>query len=124
MLAHKPVQFLAIRVTERFDVDHFAVHPRHVEVEDVGNATGHAGGDVASGRTENHDTSTCHVLEGMVTDTFDDDGCTGVPDAATFSDGAAREDLTTGGAIREHIAGDDVVFRDESGIPCRSHHDP
>ena len=64
-----------------------------VEVEHVGDAAGHAGGEVAAGRAEDDDAPAGHVLAAVVADALDDRGGAGVADAEPLADLAAQEDL-------------------------------
>jgi hypothetical protein len=84
-----------------------------VEVEHVGDATGHAGREVAPGGPEDHDGAAGHVLAAVVADALDDGGRAGVAHAEALADRPAQEDLTRGGAVADDVAGDDVVLGDE-----------
>ena len=81
-----------------------------VQVEDVGDAAGHAGREVAAGRAEHHHPPAGHVLAAVVADALDDGGGTGVADAEPLADDAAQEHLAGGRAVQDHVAGDDLLL--------------
>lgn len=78
--------------SQRQEVDHLAVDEIGVEVEDVGDAAGHAGREVATGPTEHDGRATRHVLAAVVTDALDDRVRAGVAHAEALADDAAQEE--------------------------------
>ena len=105
----------AVGVVERVDVHHLGVDTPLVQVEDVGDAAGHAGREVASGRSEDDGAAPGHVLAAVVADPFDHGVRPGVADAEPFADDAAEEQFAGGGAVGDDVAGDDVLFGGERG---------
>ncbi|MPM13782.1 hypothetical protein SDC9_60141 [bioreactor metagenome] len=101
---------------QRHRVGQLGVEPVPVEVQDVRHAAGHAGREVASGRADHHHGATGHVLAAVVTDALDHGGGPGVADAEPLADLAAQEQLTGGGAVADHVAGDDLVLGDEGRV--------
>lgn len=87
-------------------------------VVDIGDATGHAGCEIAAGRSENDHRSAGHVLAAMVTHGFDDGLDAGIADAKSLTGHAADEDFTLGRAIQRNVADDHVLFRCK-GAGCR-----
>ena len=113
-------------VGEPLDVDHLRVHvrtERAVLVEYVSDTARHTGAEVAPRRTEHDHAAARHVLAAMVTHAFDDGICTAVAHAEAFARHAADVGLATGGAVKRHIADDDVVLGRESRAGRREHHD-
>src|SRR5690606_33493780 len=94
---------------------HLGVDTPLVQVEDVGDAAGHAGREVASGRSEDDGAAPGHVLASVVADPFDHGERPRVADAEPFSDHAAEEQFPGGGAVGDDVAGDDVLFSGERG---------
>ena len=62
-----------------------------VQVEHVGRAAGHAGGEVAADRPEDDDGAAGHVLAAVVADAFDDGGRAGVAHREPLADETADE---------------------------------
>src|SRR3954462_11805105 len=114
----------AVLVVQWFEVDHLHVHVVAVEVQDVRDATGHAGREVAAGRAENDGPATGHVLTAVVADTLDDRGGAGVADAEALADDAADEHLAGGGAVQDDVAGDDLLLGGERRVGGRPYGDP
>ena len=54
-----------------------------------------------------------HVLQRVVTDALGDHGGTGVANAEPLADDTAQVDLPAGGAVGDHVAGDDVALGGE-----------
>ena len=96
---------------------------RAVGVEHVGDAAGHAGAEVATGRAEHDDPAAGHVLAAVVADALDHRGGAGVADAEALADDAAQEDLAAGGAVDDHVAGDDVLLGGERAPAVGAHDD-
>src|SRR5690606_18953720 len=109
---------------ERVEVDHLGVDPVRVEVEDVGDAAGHAGREVAAGAAEDDGAAAGHVLAAVVADAFGDGQCAGVADAEPLADDAAEEHFAGGGAVGDDVAGDDVLFGGDRGLLGRADGDP
>jgi hypothetical protein len=60
----------------------------------------------------------------VVTDALHDGQRARVAHAEPFPDDPAQEQLPTGGAVQDHVPGDDVVLRDERCVGMRAHGDP
>ncbi|EAP99266.1 hypothetical protein JNB_03820 [Janibacter sp. HTCC2649] len=110
---------LDVAVPQGRDVDEVTVDPCGVEIEDVRDATGHTGSDVAAGRSEDEDGPTGHVLEAVVAHALHDGGDAGVAHTEALTDASAQEDLAGGRAVADDIAGDDVVLGRERGARVR-----
>src|SRR5690606_32025600 len=106
------------------EVDQLVVDPDRVEVEHEGVATGHAGREVAPGRSEDDHTTAGHVLATVVTDALDHRGQAGVADAEALADLARQEDLARGAAVADRVAGDDLLAGVEGGLARGTHDDP
>ena len=92
-------------------------------IEDVGHAAGHAGAEVPTGRTDDHDPPAGHVLAAVVADALDDGVGTRVAHAEPLADHAADEQLAAGGAVGDDVAGDDVLLGRERRRRGRGWHD-
>src|SRR5581483_11453612 len=107
------LQFVLTLLVDRRQFDKFGVGTGGDEVEHPGDAAGHTGREVATGGTEDDHTTAGHVLTAVVADTLGDDAGAGVAYAAPFADPTADEDLTAGRAVRQRVAGDDVLLGPE-----------
>src|SRR5690606_40241577 len=65
------VEELAVVLVDRVQVHHFPVDPVGVQIQHVGDTTGHAGREVAPDGAEEHGPTTGHVLATVVTGAFD-----------------------------------------------------
>ena len=65
-----------------------------------------------------------HVLAAVVAEPLDDRRRAGVADAEPLPDLAADEELTRRRAVRDDVAGDDVVLGDERACAVGPDHDP
>src|SRR3954452_5976710 len=106
------------------ELDQLVVDPLLVEVDYERDTTGHARGEVPPDRPEDDHATTGHVLTAVVSHALDHRGRTGVPDAEPLPDLTAQVDLTGGGAVRDHVAGDDLVLRLEHRRTVRAYDDP
>ncbi len=84
-------------------------------VEHVGNAAGHAGGEVAPGAAEHHHYAPGHVLAAVVADGLDHRGGAGVADGEALAGHAVEPGLASGGAVKDHVADQDVLLGREGG---------
>ena len=82
---------------------------RMVGVPYIGYTSTHTCGEVAACLSEYHDATTGHVLAAMVACTFDDGNGTAVADGKALAYPTADVDLTARGAIKQRVAGDDVL---------------
>ena len=92
-------------------------------VEDVGDAAGHARGEVAAGPADHHDAAAGHVLAAVVADALDHGVNAGVADAEALAGHAADVRLAGRGAVEGHVAGDDVLLGHEGGLARREEDD-
>ena len=76
------------------------------------------------GRAEHDHATAGHVLAPVVADALDDRGRARVAHAEPLADQAPEVHLAAGRAVEDHVAGDDVVLRDERGVVGRSNDDP
>ena len=76
----------------------------------IGDTATHAGCEVAAGLTQHHHDAACHVFTAMISDTFNDGGCTRVAHGKAFTGNAAEVALATDGAVEHGIADNNVFF--------------
>ncbi len=88
-------------------------------VEHIGDAAGHAGGEIAPGRPEHDHAAAGHVFAAVVADGFHHGIDAAVADAEAFAGHAADIGLAAGGAVKGHVADDDVLLRHEGGLRRR-----
>ena len=88
-----------------------------VQVQDVGDASGHTSSEVPAGAAEDNDTTASHVLASVVADTFDDCSGTRVADGEALCSYTAEEAGTARSAVEAHVADDDVLLGFED---CRA----
>ncbi len=79
----------------------------------------HAGAKVASGRSEDDDGPTRHVLAAVVADALDDGVAPTVADTEALTRGAGGIQRPAGRAIHHGVAHDDVLVRGEDHLPRR-----
>ncbi|GKT57393.1 conserved hypothetical protein [Colletotrichum tofieldiae] len=99
-------------------LNHLGVELREevlVDVEDVGNTTGHTGSEVAAGAAQNDDTAASHILAAVVTDTLNDSRGSGVTDGEPLRSNTAEEASTLGGTVQADVANNDVLLGLEDG---------
>ncbi len=111
-------------VGERFDVHHLLVHAAgeiaHL-IENVCNASGHAGTEIPACRAEYDDVTTGHVLAAVIADRLDNRIRATVAHGETLSSHAPDVRLAAGRSIQADVADDDVLFRHEGGAFRREH---
>src|SRR5262252_8102156 len=66
----------------------------------------HARAEVGSGRAENEDRATRHVLAGVIANTFDDRSRTGVANGEALASAADRKQRATRSAVERNVADD------------------
>ncbi len=91
-------------------------------VDDEGEAVGHAGAEVAAGRTEHDDGAAGHVLAAVIADAFDDRRGAAVADREALAGLAGHEERAAGRAVEDRVAGDHLRRR-ERGRPRRQDRD-
>src|ERR1022692_386314 len=112
MADEEDVEDIDIMRRQGLDIDQFMVAAgaeATVAVQNVGNATGHAGGEIAAGWTEDGHDTTGHVLAAMIPYAFDHGRGPGVTHAESFAGAATEECLTRGCSIESDVPGDDVI---------------
>src|SRR5262245_18026258 len=118
-------QRLDVLVVECVDVDHLVVHTpveRAVRVPYEREAATHSGREIAAGRAEDDRAPAGHVLASVIADAFDDRRRARVAHTEALADEPADERVPIGGAVQNHVAGDDVVLGDELGRAGRPQH--
>ena len=103
-------------VLDFFERDHLGVDPRAGVagfIQDVSRAAAHAGGEVATGFTEDDDLAASHVFAAVITDAFDDAVHAGVPHSEPFARDAAQIQFASRRAVKCDVASDDVFLRGE-----------
>ena len=83
---------------------------RVVRIPHVSDAATHAGREVATGWTEDHDAAAGHVFAAVVADAFDHGMRTAVADGEPLGGAAADECFAARRAVQRDVADDDVVF--------------
>src|SRR5689334_11268197 len=89
-----------------FELDHFLVaqlREHRVVVVDVRDSAAHAGGEVSSGRADDHDAPAGHVFATMIADAFHHRTRAGVSNAESLADHAANVDLAGDRAVADHV---------------------
>ena len=81
-----------------------------VDVENVGDTTGHTGSEVATGRAKDEHTTTCHVLATVVTNTLNNRSSTGVTDTEALSGNTTEEASTLSGTVQADVTDQDVLL--------------
>src|SRR5262249_7617369 len=87
--------------------------PRHVE--HISDAARHARGKVASGSSQYHHATACHVFAAVIADRLDDRLDAAVAHAKPFAGHAADVRLAARYAVKRDVAGDDVLLRHKRG---------
>ncbi len=97
-----------------------------VGVIDIGDAAGHPGPEVPPRLAQHDDPAAGHVLTAVVPDALDHSQGAGVTHTEPLAHDAPDEHLATGGPVQDHVAGDDVVLRDELRVAVlrRAHDQP
>jgi hypothetical protein len=111
MLDQELVHHLYVVVTQRHQIDEIVIDTVLAQIQHIGHATGHTGGEVATGRPKDQDGATRHVFAAVVPQSFDHRGGTGVAHAESLAHLTTQEDLAACRPVGDHVAGDDVVLR-------------
>src|SRR5215211_9047569 len=107
MLGDQGVKLRLVVGREFVEADQFRVAPlgeAALFVEDVGNASTHAGREVLSGRAEYHHPSAGHVLAAVVPDALDHRVRAGVADGKALACESAEERPARGRAVQHGVA--------------------
>ena len=84
-----------------------------VDVEHVGDAAAHAGGEVAPGPAEHDDPAAGHVLAAVIADAFDHRARAAVAHGEPLAGQAAQIGLAARRAVERDVADDDVLLGHE-----------
>ena len=90
-----------------------------MDIEHVGDATGHPGSEVTAGGPQDDDAAASHVFATVVADAFHDGSDAGIADAEALASAAVDVDLAGRGTIHGDVADDDVVLSFEAGVRRR-----
>ena len=82
---------------------------RVIHIEDVGDTTGHTGGEVLTGRSEDDGTSTGHVLETMIATALGNRRRTGITNAEALTGDTIHIALAGRRTIEGDVADDDIL---------------
>src|SRR5882762_5367425 len=88
-----------------------ALHEFAVEIEHIGNAAGHSGGEVASGDAQDGHGAAGHVFTSMVTHAFDHGASPGIAHSETLAGNAAEMRFSRDRSVKNYVARDDVLGR-------------
>ncbi len=94
-----------------------------VLVVHVGDASAHAGGEVAPGLAEHDDGAAGHVFATMIAGAFDDRGRTRQPHREALARDAAEERLAARRTVEHGVADDDVLRCVAAKVDARPHDD-
>src|SRR5262249_28337310 len=120
--ANHPLHIFFVLGRHRFEFDHLPVDQCRESaflIEHEGQAAAHAGGKIAARLAQDDGPASGHILAPVVPNAFDD--CLGpaVADAESLAGDATQKDLAASRTVEHHIAGDDVIFRDERAFSRR-----
>jgi hypothetical protein len=90
-----------------------------VDVENVCDTSRHTSGEVATGRPEDKDTTTSHVLATVVTDTLNDGCGSGVTDTETLRSDTTEEAGTLGSTVQADVTDQDILLGTVDGSAWR-----
>ena len=100
---------------ERFEIHAGTVAARRAEfagfIQHIGDASGHAGGEIPARWPKHNDGSPRHILAAVIAHSFDDGRGSRIPHGESLAGHAVEKGLAAGGAIQDHIADDDAFFR-------------
>mmetsp|Transcript_43010 Transcript_43010/g.103696 ORF Transcript_43010/g.103696 Transcript_43010/m.103696 type:complete len:308 (-) Transcript_43010:3745-4668(-) len=94
-----------------------------LRIEDPRDTPAHACSKIGAGLTQDHHTSTCHVLASVVTNSLDDHPGAGVSDGETLGGDPAEEGQAAGCSVHAHVADNDVLLGIERRIAWGVHDD-
>jgi hypothetical protein len=86
-----------------------------VNIENVGDTSGHTSGEVATSAAKTENTATCHVLATVVTHALNNGSDAGVTDGETLGGHTAEETGTSGSAVETDVTDDHVLLGLEDG---------
>src|SRR5580698_6374163 len=92
-----------------------------VFVEHVGDAAGHAGGEVSASTAENDDDATGHIFAAMVAGAFDHGDRPGIAHGETLTGDAAEIAFALDGAVQHGVADDDGLLGNDGGVGRGAH---
>lgn len=106
-----------MRIVDGFEFNHFEVDlVAEVlgRIEDVGDTSRHSSGEVATGTSENDNSSSGHVLTTVISASLDDSGRSRVSNSESFGGDTSEEGLSTSRAVQANVSDDDVLRKSES----------
>src|SRR5215469_9925040 len=92
---------------------------RAVLIEDIGDATRHAGREIAAGASKHHDDAAGHIFAAMVAGALDDRNGPGIADGEAFTGHAAEIALAFDCAVKHRVSDDNRFFRHNARIGRR-----
>src|SRR5262245_66454676 len=116
-LNHHLELFNVLGVHNRLQVNHALVAQRgkrFLFVQNKGNTATHAGGKIPSCFAEYDNCAASHVFTTMVTNTLHNRLGSAVADGESFARNSAEKDFTSGGAIEQCVAHQNIRFRNKS----------
>ena len=111
---------------ERLEIHHLTVAARANvprDVEHVGDAAGHARGEIPAGPAEHDDAAAGHVLAAVIADALDNGERAAVAHGEPLARDAAEVRFAARRAVQRDVADDDVVLGNERRLPRREHDD-
>ncbi|CAB4728696.1 unannotated protein [freshwater metagenome] len=120
----EPYEIVAVRGIE---VDHLRIHSKEecaVGVINERQTSRHSRAKIPARWSEDHNSTTSHVLAAVVTQAFNDSDRATIADTETFADDAPKEHLPLRCAVKHDVASDDVVFRSKGCTLRRTNNDP
>ena len=99
-----------------FHMDHFLIQTLIqviLHIKNICDTTTHAGCKVLSGASKDYHLTTCHIFATMITDTFNNCGCSGVTNCKSLTGNAVDICLATGCSVKCYITDNNIVFMDK-----------
>src|SRR5437764_12945558 len=94
-----------------------------VFIKDVSNAAAHASAKIASSSAQDHDSTVCHVLAAVVSNSLHHGGSTGVSNRETFACDSVEVSFPARRAVKHCVADEYVVLRRKGGPPRGKNND-
>ena len=74
-------------------------------MEEIGDATGHPGGEILANASQHNNSPTCHVFAAVIANRFDYDVCSTVADTEPFACNSIDIGFAASGTVKCDIAG-------------------
>ena len=119
-MAHQEISDnLHIRLLEQgFEIDRVQIAALLGEipalVENISDATAHAGGEISTAGAKHEHDAVGHVLAAVVAHALDDRSRSRIADGEAFAGDSVEEGLAASRAIKGDVADDDIFFRGEA----------